>query len=478
MTLSSNGTSGLSSFGESSDARFDRPIMLSWEEERKRISVRDTPKKIPIPASPMNMKARSSAFEQKRAPASCPLAKKASIPTHLLAKKAYKTKQAIPPPPLADLSSSDDTFAETTVSPALPADESSICRVNATTHTVPCEYDGDACINGDASSRTSIVLASSRDAPMVDETYSACDAGKTVQDRTCKFDDNSDDREEIDPTSQVSQSTDSEDHPAVAHEADSSDSRFDRPIMLSWEEERKRISVRDTPKKIPIPESPMCMKARSSAFEQTRAPASCPLAKKASIPTHLLAKKAYKSKQAIPPPPLADFSSSDDTFAETAVSPSLSADESSICRVNAITHTVPCEYDGDACISNGDASPRTSIISASSSDAPMVDDTSVQERTCKFDDNSDDREEIDPTSQVSQSTDSEEHPAVAHEADSPDSRFDRPIMLSWEEERKRISLRDTPKKISIPESPLNMKARMSAFEQKRVAASCLLDSNL
>jgi hypothetical protein len=51
------------------------------------------------------------------------------------------------------------------------------------------------------------------------------------------------------------------------------------------------------------------------------------------------------------------------------------------------------------------------------------------------------------------------------------SRYNRPIILDWEEQRNMISRRDFPKKIAIPSSPATLTERMKAFNGQQVKRS-------
>jgi hypothetical protein len=370
------------------ETRFDRPLMLSWEEQRKLISLRDSPKKYPIPASPMSMKARMSAFAATSI-SSPPFVNK---PSFLV--KTFQPKEAIPAPPLADFPSSGDALAETTVSPALTVD------ANMPSHAAPTTNEDDCC-REDSFVSTSVISHMSNDSASVEETCNVGEAGETVQAISCEsFDD-----EDSDTDSHDSQLAESFEPPEVYPEDDTPETRFDRPLSLSWEEQRKLISLRDSPKKILIPASPMSMKARMSAFAATSI-SSPPFAKKPPF-----VKKAFQPKRAFLSPPLADFTSSGDALAETTVSPVSVADVISVCDASTTSHTVPITLEDDSFCE--DKSSRALVISDSLSD------TLVTEKTCNYGYSwaclSFDDDDSDTDSHDSQLADSFELPEVYQE---------------------------------------------------------------
>jgi hypothetical protein len=167
-----------------------------------------------------------------------------------------------------------------------------ISKVAASTPTI----NEDDCCSKDTSSSTSVISHSSNDAPMVEETCNVDDSGMPAQAISCET--------EIDDititASHDSQLADSSEHRDVCREDGSPETRFDRPLTLSWEEQRKIISRRDFPKKFPIPASPMAMKTRMGAFEAKQAVSTPPSARKASISSPSSDTKALKAKKAIP----------------------------------------------------------------------------------------------------------------------------------------------------------------------------------
>jgi hypothetical protein len=534
---------------DEAETRFDRPLMLSWEEQRKVISLRDSPKKFPIPPSPMSMKARMSAFAATSI-SSPPFVKRPPF--------IKQPKKAILAPPLADFPSSEDALAETTV---LVADEISAGDASTTSHTVPITLEDDS-FGEDKSSRDSSgenlvmertfnngdswaclsfddddsdtdshysQLADSFELPEVYQEDDTCEkneetekagAGKCEKGRfDCDSDDSDSDdaagtnpkkdkkwktfekeqsrkkkgkprkckKGRFDSDSDDSDSDDAADtkpkkekkwktfekeqsHHKNEGEEEKKNYRFDRPLTLSWEEQEKLISLRDSPNKCPIPPSPMSMKARMSAFEVKQALSTPPLARESPTSSYSSAKKTSKgNKTRIPPPPLVDSSTSGDALAETTVFPALVIDETFVVDASMTSHAAPTTNEDD-CYSE-DAFVSTSVISHSTNDAALVEETcnvggagkTVQ--VIYHDDDS------DTDSRDSQLAESLELPEVYQEDDTPETRFDRPLTLSWEEQRKLISRRDSPKKYPIPASPMNMKSRMSAFEMKQALSA-------
>jgi hypothetical protein len=461
--------SGPSPFDET-ETRFDRPLTLSWEEQRKRISLRDEPKKIPIPESPMNMKARMSAFEAT------------SISSLPFVKKAIQ--KDFPAPPLADFLSSEDALAEKKVLPVLGADESSTCDASTTSHTVPTEDDSDgeekypeAPGDLDSSSKplmveesagASIIISSSRTL-MMEETCNVGDSAMPVHAKSCEA-------ESDDVAIASHYSSDSFRRLNDYQEDGTPEGRFDRPLTLKWEDQRKMISRRDFPKKIPIPASPMGMKARMDAFEvkqvlSTPAP-NPPLVWKTwktSLASPSPVGKDLRTEKAIPAPPLDDDSIREETLTETAFSPASAVDETSVCDAKMTSHVAPTMNEDDCC--SKDMFASTSTISCTSDDASMVQEScnvggagkTVQANSFEA------KNDVATTSHYS--SDSFRHLDVCQEDGSLETRYDRPLTLSWEDQRKMISRRDFPKKIPIPASPMGMKARMGAFEVKQVLST-------
>jgi hypothetical protein len=304
--------SGPSAFDET-ETRFDRPLTLSWDEQRMRISQRDEPKKIPIPESPMNMKARMSAFEAT------------SISSPPFVKKATQCKKAFPAPPLVDFLSSEDVSE---------ADEISACDASTTSHTAPTSEDDSDCeekspeasVDLDSSSDTFMMEESAGKTLMMEESSKVGDCAMPVQAKSCEAESN-----KVATTSRYSYSSDSFRHLDVCQEDGSLEEPFDRPLTLSWEDQRKMISRRDFPKKFPIPASPMGMKARMGAFEvkQVLSTPTTPLARNTSIASP----SPGKTNRAIPAPPLVDDSISEDTLTETAFSLASAVDETSVYDV-------------------------------------------------------------------------------------------------------------------------------------------------
>jgi hypothetical protein len=551
---------------DEAETRFDRPLMLSWEEQRKLISLRDSPKKYPIPKSPMKMKARMSAFEVKQGLSTPPFVKKPP-----LGKKAFQPKRAFLSPPLADFPSSEDALAETPVSLVLVADEFSACDASTTSHTVPITLEDDSfgedqalviseslsdtlvmektCNYGDSDDDDSDTDShdysdtdshdysdTDSDDSQLDDSFQlpevyqedgskAKSCGKAGKSKKCRFDSDSDDSDSDDEAGTKpkkekkwrtfekeqarknkgkpgkckkgrfdsdSDDSDSDDEAGTKpkkeskwravekeetrkkKEEEKKQARFDRPLTLSWEEQEKVSSLRNSPKKFPIPASPMKMKDRMSAFEVKPALSAPPFARKSPISSFSSAKKASKgSKTQIPPPPLVDSSNSGDALAETTVSPALAVEETVVFDANMTSHAAPPINEDDCC--GEDALVSTSVISHSSNDAAAVKETcnvggagktvqAISSESYHDDDSGTD-------SHDSQLADSFELPEVYQEDEKPETRFDRPLTLSWKEQRKLISLRDSPKKYPIPASPMNMKARMSAFEMKQALSA-------
>jgi hypothetical protein len=413
-----------------------------------RISQRDEPKKIPIPESPMNMKARMSAFEAT------------SISSPPFVKKATQCKKAFPAPPLVDFLSSEDVSE---------ANEISACDASTTSHTAPTSEDDsyrvekspEVSVDLDSSSDTFMMEESAGKTLMMEESSKGGDCAMPVQAKSCEAE-----SDKVATTSHYSYSSDSFRHLDVCQEDGSLEEPFDRPLTLSWEDQRKMISRRDFPKKFPIPASPMGMKARMGAFEvkqvlstPTRTPPLVWKTWKTSLASPSPVGKDLKTEKAIPAPPLVDDSNSEDTLTETAV------DETSVCDAKISSHVVP---------SSKDMFASTSSISCRSDDAPVVQETcnvggagkTVQAKSCEAE-----SDKVATISHYSYSSDSFRHLDVCQEDGSLETRYDRPLTLSWEDQRKMISRRDFPKKFPIPASPMGMKARMGAFEVKQVLST-------